>query len=164
MRHALREYFLAALVAFEDLDAADALELLAKAPDPATAARLTITQISAALTHARRRNVAEKAELNASPGARAHYDQLKARGTEHNAALRQLADRLVGILHGYLKTRTCDDEATAWAHLVERLQLDIQAPGPSDSTHRATEHQPGHQPDADQCSTSIEVPGAEGRC
>jgi transposase len=34
LRHALREYFPAALVAFEDLDAADTLELLAKAPDP----------------------------------------------------------------------------------------------------------------------------------
>jgi transposase len=33
LRHALREYFPAALAAFEDLDAADALELLAKAPD-----------------------------------------------------------------------------------------------------------------------------------
>jgi transposase len=250
LRHALREYFPAALAAFEDLDAADALELLAKAPDPASAARLTITQISAALTRARRRNVAEKAArihtvlrgqhlgqpevitaayaattraavavlrtldeqvkalqgqvdahfgqhpdakiilsqpglglvlgarvlaefgddpnrytdaksrknyagtspitrasgkkktvmaryvhndrlidalmtqafsaLNASPGARTYYDQLKARGTEHHAALRQLANRLVGILHGCLKTRTCYDEATAWAHRVEQ--------------------------------------------
>ena len=31
----LREYFPAALEAFEDLDAPDTLELLAKAPDPA---------------------------------------------------------------------------------------------------------------------------------
>jgi transposase len=61
LRHALRDYFPAALEAFEDLDAADALELLARAPDPASAARLTITQISAALTRARRRNVPEKA-------------------------------------------------------------------------------------------------------
>lgn len=250
LRHALREYFPAALEAFEDLDAPDALELLAKAPDPASAARLTITQISAALTRARRRHVADKAAriqavlrgeylsqpevltaayaattraavavlrtldeqvkvlqgqvdahfgqhpdaeiilsqpglgpilgarvlaefgddpdrytdararknyagtspitrasgkkkvviaryvhndrlidalmtqafsaLNASPGARAYYDQLKARGTEHNAALRQLANRLVGILHGCLKTRTCYNEATAWSHRVER--------------------------------------------
>jgi len=233
LRHALREYFPAALEAFEDLDAADTLELLAKAPDPASAAKLTITQISAPLTRARRRNVAEKAAriqavlraehlgqpevitaayaattraavavlttlneqvkilqgqvdahfgrhpdaeiilsqpglgpvlgarvlaefgddpdrytdaksrknyagtspitrasgkkkvvlarfvhndrlidalmtqafsaLNASPGARAYYDQLKARGTEHNAALRQLANKLVGTLHGCLK-------------------------------------------------------------
>jgi hypothetical protein len=58
--------------------------------------------------------------LNASPGARAYYDQLTARGTEHNAALRQLANRLVGILHGCLKTRTCYDEATAWPHHVEQ--------------------------------------------
>jgi hypothetical protein len=57
--------------------------------------------------------------LNASPGARAYYDQLKARGTEHNAALRQLANRLVGILHGCLKTRTRYDEATAWPHPLE---------------------------------------------
>jgi hypothetical protein len=47
------------------------------------------------------------------PGA-AYYDQLKApRGTEHNAALRQLPNRLVGILHGYLKIPTCYDEASA---------------------------------------------------
>ena len=56
LRHALREYFPAALEAFEDLDAADTLELLAKAPDPASAARLTTAQISAALKRARRRD------------------------------------------------------------------------------------------------------------
>ena len=49
LRHALRDYFPAALEAFEDLDAADTLELLASAPDPASAARLTTAQISAAL-------------------------------------------------------------------------------------------------------------------
>ena len=250
LRHALRDYFPAALEAFEDLDAADTLELLAKAPDPASASRLTIAQITAALRRARRRNVADKAAriqavlraehlgqpevvtqayaattraavavlrtldeqvkvlqgqvdahfgqhpdaeiissqpglglvlgarvlaefgddpdrytdaksrknyagtspitrasgkkkivlaryvhndrlidalmtqafsaLNASPGARAYYDQLKARGTEHNAALRQLANRLVGILHGCLKTRTRYDEATAWPHRADK--------------------------------------------
>jgi transposase len=54
--------------------------------------------------------------LTASPGARAYYDQLRARGTGHHAALRQLSNRLVGILHGCLKTRTAYDEATAWSH------------------------------------------------
>ena len=54
--------------------------------------------------------------LNASPGARAYYDQLRARGAGHHAALRQLGNRLVGILHGCLKTRALYDEATAWAH------------------------------------------------
>ncbi|MGH3780238.1 MAG: hypothetical protein ACRDRO_06310 [Pseudonocardiaceae bacterium] len=61
LRHALREDFPAALEAFEDLDAPDTLELLTRAPDPASAARLTITQITAALTRARRRDIAEKA-------------------------------------------------------------------------------------------------------
>ncbi|WP_442945994.1 hypothetical protein [Nonomuraea sp. LPB2021202275-12-8] len=41
-----------------------------------------------------------------SPGARAYYDKLRARGAEYNSALRQLSNRLVGILHGCLKTGT----------------------------------------------------------
>jgi hypothetical protein len=41
--------------------------------------------------------------LSSSPGARAYYDRLRARGASHRAALRQLANRLVGILHGCLK-------------------------------------------------------------
>jgi hypothetical protein len=44
--------------------------------------------------------------LSVSPGARALYDAERAGGTEHNPALRKLANRLVGILHGCLKTRT----------------------------------------------------------
>jgi hypothetical protein len=56
------------------------------------------------------------AALRGSPGARAFYDQHRAKGLEHNDALRRLAGRLVGILHGCLKTRTCYDEATAWGH------------------------------------------------
>jgi transposase len=244
LRHALRDYFPAALEAFEDLAAADTLELLARAPEPASAAKLTTAQISAALKRARRRGIAAKAEriqavlrathlgqpdvvaaayaasvraliavlitlneqvktlqgqveayfgqhpdaeiiasqpglggvlgarvlaesgdaparyasakarknyagtspitrasgkkktvlaryvhndrlidalmsqaftaLNVSPGARAYYDLQRARGSGHNPALRQLANRLTGILHGCLKTRTLYDEATAW--------------------------------------------------
>jgi transposase len=56
------------------------------------------------------------ASLKNSPGARALYDDLRARGIEHNDALRRLANRLVGILHGCLKTRTLYDEAIAWGH------------------------------------------------
>jgi transposase len=248
LRHALRDYFPAALAAFEDLDAADTLELLAKAPTPAQAARLTLARISAVLKRARRKNVADKAAaiqaalrsdqlgqpevvaaayavsvqaliavltvlntqvktlqgqveahfgqhpaaeiitsqpglgavlgarvlaefgddpdryatakarknyagtspitrasgkkkvalarfihndrlidalmtqafsaLRLSPGARAYYDRQRARGSSHNAALRQLANRLVGILHGCLKTGTLYDETTAWSHHV----------------------------------------------
>jgi transposase len=61
------------------------------------------------------------AALNASPGARAYYDQQRARGASHNAALRQLANRLVGILHGCLKTATVYDETTAWSHHVNKV-------------------------------------------
>jgi transposase len=247
-------------VAFDDLDAPDALELLGKAPDPAKAAKLTRAQISAALKRARRRDIPGKATailaalrsaqlgqppavtaayavtarsliaviaviavlneqvkalqsqveadfgrhpdaeiymsqpglgpvlgarvlgesgddpdryasgkarknyagtspltrasgkkkvvaarlirndrltgalmaqalsaLGASPGARALYDAERARGTEHNAALRKLANRLVGILHGCLKTRTLYDEATAWPHREKTPQSDIAA-------------------------------------
>jgi hypothetical protein len=35
--------------------------------------------------------------LNASPGARAFYDELRTKGIGHNDALRRLANRLVGI-------------------------------------------------------------------
>ncbi len=251
LRHQLREYFPAALAAFADLAAPDALELLAKAPDPARAAKLTRAQISAALKRARRRDIHGKATailtalrsdqlgqppavtaayavtarsliavittlneqvtalegqveadfgrhpdaeiylsqpglgpvlgarvpgefgddpdryvsgkarknyaatspitrasgkrkvvtarfirndrltdalmaqamsaLGASPGARALYDAERASGTEHNAALRKLANRLVGILHGCLKSRTLYDEATAWSHRENKL-------------------------------------------
>ena len=62
------------------------------------------------------------AALTASPGARAYYDALRARHIEHNAALRQLANRLVGILHGCLKHRTPYDEHTAWAHRSDHTQ------------------------------------------
>jgi hypothetical protein len=257
LRHQLREYFPAALEAFDDLDAPDTLELLGKAPDPERALKLTRAQVSAALKRARRRNIPDKAtavlaalrseqlaqpaaltiayaatvrsliaviaalneqvkvleeqvrehfgrhldaevilsqpglgpvlgarvlaefgddpnryrdgksrrnyaatspitrasgkkkavlarfvhndrlvdalsaqafaSLNASPGARAYYDELRTRGIEHNDALRRLANRLVGILHGCLKTRTLYDEATAWGHRENLPQTSIAA-------------------------------------
>ena len=62
--------------------------------------------------------------LSSSPGARAYYDSLRARGTGHHAALRQLGNRLVGILHGCLKTGRRYDEDTAWAHHSKQHQQD----------------------------------------
>jgi transposase len=245
MRYLLRDYFPAALAAFDDLDAPEALELLAKAPTPATAAKLTHAQVSAALKRAGRRgdlheratttraalraqhlsqpaavtaaastalialtkvittlneqiktlqgqveqffgqhpdaeiilsqpglgpilgagcspssetttpatpppNIARTTPAPApltqqsgtgksvsarfvhndrlidalltqaatairfSPGARALYTRQRTRGVRYNAALRTVANRLVGILHGCLKTRTLYNEATAW--------------------------------------------------
>jgi transposase len=56
--------------------------------------------------------------MRGSPGATAYYQQLRARHIGHQAALRQLANRLVGILHGCLKTHTRYDEHIAWAHIL----------------------------------------------
>ena len=60
------------------------------------------------------------ASLTASPGARAFYDQRRAAGDTHNRALRALANRLVGILHGCLRYDVIYDEDTAWAHRIEQ--------------------------------------------
>ena len=58
--------------------------------------------------------------MRGSPGAKAYYQQIRARGTSHQAALRQLANRWIGILHGCLKTGAQYDEDTAWAHIHHR--------------------------------------------
>jgi hypothetical protein len=67
------------------------------------------------------------ASLNASPGARAFYDEQRAKGRDHNDALRRLASRLVGILHGCLKIRTLYDEAIAWGHRENLAQSSVAA-------------------------------------
>ena len=54
--------------------------------------------------------------LQASPGCRAFYDQRRAAGDLNHQALRALGNRLVGILHGCLRTRSTYNEHTAWAH------------------------------------------------
>ncbi|HYF45454.1 MAG TPA: IS110 family transposase [Acidimicrobiales bacterium] len=56
------------------------------------------------------------AALTKSPGARAFYDAHRAAGDTHHRALRALANRLVGILHGCLRHHTHYDENTAWGH------------------------------------------------
>ena len=63
LRSALREYYPAALVAFDDLAHRDCLAVLAKAPSPVDGARLSIGQITAALKRGgRQRNLARRAE------------------------------------------------------------------------------------------------------
>ena len=52
--------------------------------------------------------------ISASPGARAYYDAQRSRGATHHQALRSVANRLVGILHGCLRHHAHYDEATAW--------------------------------------------------
>ena len=56
--------------------------------------------------------------LTRSPGARRYYRQLRRRGKSHNQALRALANRLVGILHGCLVHRQTYREEIAWPGAV----------------------------------------------
>jgi hypothetical protein len=60
LRSKLREYFTAPIEAFEDLAAKDTLLLLARAPSPARAAKLTRSQVVSALRAARRHHVEAK--------------------------------------------------------------------------------------------------------
>ena len=62
------------------------------------------------------------AALTGSPGARAYYDRHRAAGDTHHQALRALANRLVGVLHGCLAHRTPYDETLAWAHQTRTKQ------------------------------------------
>jgi hypothetical protein len=54
------------------------------------------------------------AALTGSAGARRYYDAHRARGASHHQALRALANRLVGSLHGCLRHRRPYDEQLAW--------------------------------------------------
>jgi hypothetical protein len=54
--------------------------------------------------------------LTRSAGARGLYDRQRGRGATHHQALRALANRLVGILHGCLQHHVTYSEKTAWAH------------------------------------------------
>jgi transposase len=54
------------------------------------------------------------AALSWSPGARAHYDQRRAAGDHHNAALRNLANKLVGRLWWCIANNQPWDETSAW--------------------------------------------------
>ena len=54
--------------------------------------------------------------LTASPGARCLLRRAATRGTGHDDALRRVASRLAGVLHGCLTGRRLYDEATAWSH------------------------------------------------
>jgi hypothetical protein len=69
---------------------------------------------------ARNRHLADAGSLwafaapRASPGARGAYDAHRARGQTHHQALRALANRLVGILHGCLVHRDRYREEVAW--------------------------------------------------
>ena len=75
--------------------------------------------------HKRNRRLADALDqwafcsLTKSPGARAYYDELRGRDKTHRQAVRQLANRWVGILHACLDQGVDYDETIAWKHRVD---------------------------------------------
>ena len=75
--------------------------------------------------HARNRRLADALDqwafcsLSRSSGARAYYDELRARNKTHRQCIRQLANRWVGILHACLANGVPYDEDLAWGHRVD---------------------------------------------
>jgi len=58
--------------------------------------------------------------LTGSPGARRLYDRERARGQTHGQALRRVANRWVGILHGCLTNRQTYSEEIAWGAQLQK--------------------------------------------
>lgn len=57
--------------------------------------------------------------ISRSPGARRYYDELRARDKNHRKAIRQVANRWVGILHVCLERGCLYDEELAWPNHQE---------------------------------------------
>jgi transposase len=60
--------------------------------------------------------------LRASSGSRTYYDEHRAKGDHHRKALRALANRLIGILHGCLEHHAVYNEDIAWAHRQSAIE------------------------------------------
>jgi transposase len=129
LRHALREYFPAALEAFEDLDAADTLDLLTKAPYPAAAAKLTVGQISAALKRARRRDIPGKAAAIQARLRAEHLGQPTVITAAYAASVRALATVLV-TLNDQVKALQGAGGGTFWRHPAAEIILSQPGLGP----------------------------------
>jgi transposase len=63
-----------------------------------------------------------------SPGARNYYDELRARKKSHHMALRQLANRWVGILHTCLEREVLYDESIAWPQEISQAAHQLTPP------------------------------------
>ena len=101
------------MTAFEDLDAPDVLELLAKAPDPARAARLTRAQVAAALKRARRRDIAAKADAILAALRGEHLGQPAALTAAYAATVRSLT-AVITTLNEQVKALGRAGEDTFW--------------------------------------------------
>jgi transposase len=129
LRHQLREYFPAALEAFDDLDAPDALELLGKAPDPAKAAKLTRAQISAALKRARRRDIPGKATVILAALRSAQLGQPPAVTSGYAVTARSLV-AVITVLNQQIKILQGQVEADFGRHPDAEIYLSQPGLGP----------------------------------
>jgi transposase len=121
LRNALREYYPAALVAFDDLTHGDALGVLDRAPTPAQGAHLAPTAIQAALKRGgRQRNIAARArEIRAA----LRTEQLAAPAPVA-AAFAATTRAAVGIITE-LNRQIGELEATLAAHFETHPDADI---------------------------------------
>jgi transposase len=128
LRAALRDYFPAALAAYQalTLTGSDTLELLAKAPTPATAAKLTVTQISAALKKARRRDIPAKAAAIQQALRTEHLGQAEIVAGAYAATVRAT----VAILQTLnTEIRTLEGEVEAHFGLHPDAEVYLSQPG-----------------------------------
>jgi transposase len=91
LRSSLREFLPAALEAYEDLDSPEVLELLAKAPEPSSAAPSKRAQIGAALKRAHRRGREAKTTAITAALAAEHLTQPPVSAAAYGATVRALA-------------------------------------------------------------------------
>ena len=121
LRSALREYYPAALVAFEDLAHGDALGVLGRAPSPEQGARLSLTAIQSALKRGgRQRNIAARArEIRVALGT----EQLAAAATV-TAAFGATTRAAVGII-AELNRQIADLETSLAEHFETHPDADM---------------------------------------
>ena len=121
LRSALREYYPAALVAFEDLAHGDALGVLGRAPSPEQGAHLSLTAIQSALKRGgRQRNIAARArEIQAALGT----EQLAA-PARVTAAFAATTRATVGII-AELNRQISELETTLANHFETHPDADI---------------------------------------
>jgi transposase len=121
LRSALREYYPAALEAFEDLAHGDALGVLDRAPTPEQAARLSLSMLQSALKRGgRQRNIAARAR---QIQATLRFEQLGA-PPQISAAFAVTTRATVGII-AELNRQISELEATLAAHLDTHPDADI---------------------------------------
>jgi transposase len=121
LRNDLREFFPAALEAFDDLSHRDAVAVLATAPSPQQAARLSVTQIRAALRRGgRQRNLDDRAAEIQAALRSAHLTAPSAVTAAFAATTRSLVEVIAG-----LNTQITQLETELATHFEQHPDADI---------------------------------------